>query len=134
MTLMRLFIVTLIIAIILFGLTALSVFVVYDIVNDNPNRLMEDEVNIIRGWGIKVETKPTVIRYYPKSQRVTVTWQSWTVGKSSTIELFMIAPPNDTKKRQKVQMIINMNPKEKKQALASLKGKGIVFSKWWETR
>lgn len=39
---------------------------------DNPNKLIHDEVNIVREMGVNVEVKPSEIKYYPKTGRVTV--------------------------------------------------------------
>jgi len=101
------------------------------IVKKNPNRLMEDESELIRNWGIAVKIEPLVIRYYPKTGRVSVAWQAWTVGMIHTFELFAIAPPNDIKNRQKIQSMILRNPEKIKEASSSLKKKGITFETWW---
>jgi len=102
------------------------------IVKKNPNRLMEDEAELIRSWSIDVKIEPLVIRYYPITGRVSVTWQAWTAGISNTFELFAIAPPNDIKNRQKILSMITSNPEKINEAITSLRKKGIEFEMWWK--
>nr|KXH71800.1 MAG: hypothetical protein AM325_14775 [Candidatus Thorarchaeota archaeon SMTZ1-45] len=99
---------------------------------DNPNRLMDDEAEIMQGWGIKVKVEPSVIRYYSGTGRVTITWQARTVGLVNTIELCIVAPPNDIKNKQKAKILVSEHREELKEAVRCLKSNNIEYRIWWD--
>ncbi len=101
-------------------------------VKSSPNRLIDDEAGIIRSWGIDMPVVPSVVRFYPKTGRVTITWQARTAGLKEAIKLGIVAPPNDIKNRQKVKQMILENPEKSREALGDLRGKNIEFRVWWE--
>ena len=102
------------------------------VVQDNPNRLMHDEATILREMGIDVGTRPSDVVYYPKSGRVSVVWQAYTVGVKETIKFGIVTCPNDVNNREKMKEIITSHPKETEEALGALRERGIEFTKWWK--
>ncbi|MGY5874309.1 MAG: hypothetical protein RTU30_01060 [Candidatus Thorarchaeota archaeon] len=97
------------------------------VVRDNPNRLINDETGIMQDLGIKVKVKPSDLRYYPETGRVTAIWQARTVGLKETIKLGIIAPSNDSEKRRKAEEMINGYPEERRTALRELSKRNIRF-------
>ena len=102
------------------------------IVIENPNKLIHDEVDIVRELGIKVEVKPSEIKYYPETGRVTTIWQAYTTGLKETIKLGITSPPNDTVKKEKMKKLIEENSVKTKEALDELRGNSSEFAYWWK--
>ena len=99
---------------------------------NNPNRLIHDEVSIVRELGVKVEVKPSDIKYYPKTRRVTAIWQAHTIGLKEAIKLGIVAPPNDIAKRTKMKIMISGHSTKRRETLIELKRNNIKFDQWWE--
>ncbi len=102
------------------------------IVWDNPNRLIDDETEIVRNLGVDVETKPYMIRYYPKSGRVSVAWNARTSSIKECVKLGILAPPNDTKKKEILRRILKSRPDEVESAIGEIENMGLEFDKWWD--
>jgi hypothetical protein len=102
-------------------------------IHNNPNRLMDDEAKIIREMGIDIEVKPSDVRYYPRTGRVSVVWQAYTTGTKEAIKLGIVTSPNDINNREKVRKMITNNSRETEEAIVDLRNKGIEFKKWWES-
>lgn len=98
----------------------------------NPNRLIHDEVDIVRELGVDVDVKPSDIKYYPKTGRVTAIWQAHTIGLKEAIKLGIVAPPNDSIKKAKAKRMISGNSVQRRIALIELKDSNIECEKWWE--
>ena len=101
-------------------------------IKNNQNRLMHDEASILGELGVNIGVNPSDVVYYPKSGRVSVVWQAYTVGIKETIKFGIVACPNDVNSKEKVREIIASNPKETQEALSDLRKRGIEFTKWWE--
>ncbi|TFG99013.1 hypothetical protein E4H12_04225 [Candidatus Thorarchaeota archaeon] len=102
------------------------------IVLDNPNKLIHDEVDVVRDLGVNVEVKPSEIKYYPESGRVTTIWQAHTTGEKEAIKLGIAAPPNDVIKKEKMKCMIEDNPAKTEEAMSELRKNNIEFELWWE--
>lgn len=98
----------------------------------NSNRLMEDEASLVQSLGVNMEVNPSVIRIYPNTNRVTITWQARTIGIEETLKLGIIAPPNDVQKKEKVRMMIQNHSDEMNGALDSLRKQSMGFDRWWD--
>ncbi len=68
-------------------------------VHDYPCHLVEGEVSVCRGLGIKIAKRPTIINLYEKSGRVTVQWLAITRRTEDAIRWALLAPPDDQRKR-----------------------------------
>jgi len=101
-------------------------------VGNNPNKLIHDEVTIVRDMGIDLEVKPSDVRYYPGSGRVTAVWQARTTGVKEAIKFGIVTCPNDVKNRQKVERMIAEHPGETREAMTYLSSMGIEFERWWD--
>lgn len=112
--------------------TARKAMALKKIVLENPNRLLIDEAEIMRSWGIRVATVPSTIKYYPGTGRMSVVWQGRTRGLRDAIKLSIVAPPQDIAKRRRMQSMITEHPKETRESLTHLTRGGIQCSKWWE--
>jgi hypothetical protein len=99
---------------------------------DNPNRLIIDEVELVKSLGVGAVAVPSDVRYYPKTGRVTAVWQAYTTGLKEAIKLGVIAPPNDIQKRRQMRDLITGRPRTLKIVLRELEKKGMSYEKWWE--
>ena len=69
------------------------------IVNDNPNRLLQDEVNkMIQPLGIEMNSGSVHLRYYRDSRRLSLVSSAATSTVDDTIRWVLIAPPNPAPK------------------------------------
>jgi hypothetical protein len=98
----------------------------------NPNRLIHDEVDIVKSFGVNVNVKPSEIKYYPKTNRVTTIWQAYTIGRKEAIKFGIVAQPNDEIKSAKMKRMISNHDVERRAALIELKQNNTRFVKWWE--
>ena len=77
-------------------------------IHDSPNNLVEDEKKIAESLGIQISSSPTEVRYYPKSERVSVRDFASTATKKDAIRWGTICPPNDVRKRNEVENWLRM--------------------------
>jgi hypothetical protein len=103
-------------------------------IQENPNRLMNDEVTILREMGIGIGVRPSDVRYYPGTGRVSVVWQAYTTGAKEAIKLGIVTCPNDVNNREKVRKMITNYSRETEKAIADLRNNGIEFKKWWKSK
>jgi hypothetical protein len=73
-------------------------------ISDSPNNLIEDEKRIAESLGIKITLVPSCVKYFPKSERVSVKYTATTAAKEDAIRWSEIAPPNDERKRNEVEL------------------------------
>jgi hypothetical protein len=74
-----------------------------DAVKNSPNNLIEDEKKIAESLGIQISLSSSSIRYYPRSERVSVRHDARTTTKNDAIRWGTICPPNDQRKREQVE-------------------------------
>jgi hypothetical protein len=72
-------------------------------ISNSPNSLIEDERRLAENLGIKITLSPTSVKYFPKSDRVSIKYTACTTSKSDAIRWGEICPPNDDRKRNKVE-------------------------------
>jgi hypothetical protein len=73
------------------------------IISNSPNNLIEDERGIAENLGIKIALSPTSVKYFPKSERVSIKYTAYTASKDDAIRWGEICPPNDERKRNEVE-------------------------------
>jgi hypothetical protein len=98
---------------------------------NNPNNLIEYEVEIARRLGVELIHEPQSIFYHKRTGAVTVSWNARTANKIEAIKLSMIAPPNDVKKRKVMQKTILNNPDIVDDILNAHTGNGVDIERWW---
>jgi len=76
-------------------------------VRNNPNRLIKDEEKLAKSLGINVETNPTYVRYFEKTNKVSVHWVGRTTGNTEAMKWAKLCPPNDEIKRKAVEKWLN---------------------------
>ena len=103
----------------------------YDIVFQNPNRLIMGEKHIVEKLGIKVRCVPVSVFYHGKTGRVSVAWVIHTASAEEAMKLAMIAPPNDVKKREIIRDWLRSIPEDVKRVQAELVRSGVEVRKWW---
>ncbi|MHA1965845.1 MAG: hypothetical protein ACXACG_06800 [Candidatus Thorarchaeota archaeon] len=72
-------------------------------ISDSPNNLIEDETRIAESLGIKITLSPACVKYFPRSERVSVKHTASTTTKEDAIQWGKIALPNDDRKRYEVE-------------------------------
>jgi DNA-binding CsgD family transcriptional regulator len=99
----------------------------------NPNNLIEYEVEIARILGIDLIKEPQSIFYHKRTNSITVSWSARTANINEAIKIAMIAPPNDVKKRKVVRKAILNNPDIVDGILSYYANRGIDVKKWWDS-
>ena len=103
----------------------------WNCVYDNRNRLIRDEIEVVRSLGVEYQAKPYAIRYHIRTGRVSVAWTAVPKGLRESIKLGMIAPPNDEIKRGIVKEIIRNHQQHVEDELRRFKDHGVEIDKWW---
>ncbi len=70
---------------------------------DSPNNLIEDEKRIAQSLGIQITLVPSMVKYFPKTERVSIKWTAKTARKNDAERWADICPPNDERKRNDVE-------------------------------
>ncbi len=103
------------------------------IINENPNRLLNDEVHqIIRPLGIKMRHKPDHLVYYKQTERLSLKSRAATESVSDTIRWALIAPPDHPSKMAKVVKFIHKKPEKVKRIKEQILRDGLSVAKVWE--
>ncbi len=77
------------------------------IVNDNPNRLLQDEVNkMIQPLGIEMNPQSIHLRYYRDSKRLSLVSSASTSTVDDTLRWVFIAPPNHPEKMKRAVNLV----------------------------
>jgi len=74
-----------------------------NVISNNRCKLIDDEAHLARKLGVNMRVYPECITIYEKTGRVSIKWVATTRRKTDTINLFLIAPPNDIRKNAIVQ-------------------------------
>ena len=77
------------------------------VISSNRSKLIDGEADLAESLGINMRVYPECITVYEKTGRVSIKWVATTRRKKDTINLFLIAPPNDIRKYKIVQDWIN---------------------------
>ena len=72
-------------------------------ISEHPNNLIEDETKLAESLGIQITLRPTAVKYYPRSDRVSVKYTATTTSKNDAVEWGISCPPNDVQKREEVE-------------------------------
>lgn len=99
---------------------------------ENPNKLIKDEVEVVRGLGVKMDAKPYTIRYYERTGRVSVEWAAEPRSVFESIKLAMLAPANDEIKRGIMKDLIESHPEYVRRAKNYFAKKGTEVREWWK--
>jgi len=99
---------------------------------ENPNRLIEDQIEIAQSIGANYCAKPYAIRYHNRTGRVSVAWTAEPQGLIESIKLGMVASPNDVVKKNSVKRVIENHPEYATEAIQQLLDSGIEIERWWD--
>ena len=103
------------------------------IINENPNRLLSDEVNhIIRPLGIEMRHKPDHLVYYKQTERLSLKSRAATESVNDTIRWALMAPPDHPNKMAKVIKFIDKKPEKVKRIKEQILGDGLSVARVWE--
>ena len=69
-----------------------------DVIFENRCKLIDDEAYLAKKLGVNMRVYPECITLYEKTGRVSIKWVATTRKICDTINLFLIAPPNDIRK------------------------------------
>ncbi len=105
----------------------------WDVVYENPNRLVQDGVSLLKEFGIEYNEKPYTIRYHGRTGRVSVAWTAEPNELIDSIKLSMLAPANDEIKRESMKEIISSHPKIVQKAMDQFLERGIDVEEWWKS-
>jgi hypothetical protein len=99
-----------------------------DVVQSYHNRLIDDEVELVRSLGIEINLKPSLISYFEKSDRVSVKWRARIKGHNSKIKsAFIIRPNFDIKEARLEEWLAKQNVDDVLQVKEKLKADGYIL-------
>jgi hypothetical protein len=104
----------------------------WNCVFENPNRLIEDQIDIVRSLGVEYRSKPYTIRFHERTSRVSVAWTAEPESLLESIKLGMMAPSNDVVKKKIMKEIIKSHPKYVREAMKHFRSHEIEVHKWWD--
>lgn len=105
----------------------------YRIAEQNPNRLLEDEVlKIMKPLGVTMKTEIRGVLYYRKSERVSIYSTATTKTIKDTIRLLLIAPPNHPRKMESAIKIVKSKPKWVESVKSQMIIDGLDVHESWE--
>ncbi|MDF1537437.1 MAG: hypothetical protein P1Q69_00835 [Candidatus Thorarchaeota archaeon] len=90
-----------------------------------PCNLILDEKEIAERADIKVNEVPREVRYYPKTGKVTVAWVARTASVDDTIRWALLCPPNDVRKKFKVEKFLEKRKDAVERIMNELKSEGF---------
>ncbi|MHA2136142.1 MAG: hypothetical protein ACW99J_19960 [Candidatus Thorarchaeota archaeon] len=73
-----------------------------DVVTMNPSAFLEDERRLCSMNQIKTNVHASYIRFYLKTERVSLHWEAQTSTADDVVRWYQLAPPNDVRKRKKM--------------------------------
>ena len=74
-----------------------------DIAKQNPPKLMEDEIELLRSIGVNTNKYLAYLIYYEKSGRLSTLWHASTATQGDAMKGCLMCPPEDVKKKSKVE-------------------------------
>ena len=102
----------------------------YDAILANPSNFVLVEQYVLERLGIESSRTPVCVSFYPKSGRVSVSWQ-WAVYGDDAVRLAIIAPPNDVVKRNILASWLRRIPSRVEGIITELEGEGMKLNRWW---
>ncbi|MHA1935925.1 MAG: hypothetical protein ACW97A_11630, partial [Candidatus Thorarchaeota archaeon] len=103
------------------------------IIESNPNRLLEDEVNqILRPLGIEMNMHPEHLVYYENSERLSVSFRARTKSVYDSIRWMLIAPPNHPEKMEKAVTLVINRPDATKKVIEQITEDGLEAHPVWK--
>ncbi len=104
----------------------------WNCIYENPNRLIQDQIEIVRSLGIDYRSKPYTIRFHERTSRVSVAWTAEPETLLESVKLGMIAAPNDAVKKEIMKDIIKKHPKYVAEATKQFRDHEFEVNKWWD--
>jgi hypothetical protein len=92
---------------------------------ENPSRLLDDEADLARTLGIKVETYPKDITYSKTTERFSINWAAYAYRKKDKLRWGLLAPPNDERKRKKLDVWFAKHSDDVEQMKKQLESEGF---------
>jgi hypothetical protein len=103
------------------------------VVNDYPNRLLDDEArNILNPLGIFLEPRADSLIYYKGSKRLSAEWHLACNKIADNIRWALLAPPNHPRKMKKVVAFVKSHPKIVSEVKSRLEKEGLKIHPIWE--
>jgi hypothetical protein len=107
-----------------------------EIIEANPCRLLEDEVELANCLGIHLYKYPEFIRVF-KSGRVSVSWKATTQGLDDVLRWAILAPPSSGRKRVAVEIWLSRIQDEAESMFERLVKEGLIDERdnhqWWKS-
>ncbi|MHA2352155.1 MAG: hypothetical protein ACXABX_03455 [Candidatus Thorarchaeota archaeon] len=103
------------------------------IIEDNPNKLLDDEVNyIVEPLGIEMVCSTSHLRYYRDSERLSVVSTAATASVKDTIRWVLIAPPNHPEKMEMAKGIIQNHQQDVQEIKQNIIDDGLDVHPVWK--
>jgi hypothetical protein len=96
-----------------------------DTIHENPSNLIMDEADLARSLGIHVDTYPKDITYSKTTGRFSVNWAAYSFRNKDILRWGLLSPPNDERKRQKLDDWLAKHKKEAARMRKQLESEGF---------
>lgn len=77
------------------------------VIMNNRNRLLDDEVEIMKSFGVQVSVNPLRVSYHENSDRITITWGADIQRRDSKIRCALAFPPNHPNKIKNTRFFLS---------------------------
>lgn len=102
-----------------------------NVINENRNRLMDDEKKIANRLGIHLEVNPEEMAIY-RSGRISVKWEARTNDTKSMIRWALVCSPNHPEKEVALnKWLAKRDDEEVQQVISDLQNEGVNVSNNW---
>lgn len=95
------------------------------VIMNNRNRLLDDEVKIMKSFGVKISVNPSRISYHENSGRITITWGADVQRRDSKIRCALAFPPNHPEKIKNTRTFLSNQSKQELLEIKEKLGKSI---------
>ncbi len=96
------------------------------IIATNRSRLLDDEADIARKLGIEMRVYPECITLYEDTGRVSIKWVATTQGVENATKWYLLAPPNDVRKKRIVSKWMAKRPNDVERVKKQLEQGGLL--------
>ena len=80
---------------------------ILEVIMNNRNRLLDDEVEIMKSFGVRVSVNPLRVSYHENSDRITITWGADIQRRDSKIRCALAFPPNHPHKIKNTRIFLS---------------------------
>jgi len=97
------------------------------VISSNRCKLIDNEAELAENLGIKTRIYPESITLYEKTRRISIKWVAKTQDVDEAIKWFLIAPPNDVRKRKLAEKLMSNRQTKVERINKQLEWEGLLW-------